>query len=180
MSELYHVRLCFCKYVLYNILGIRASCRILHCQARLLSTSKQVTGTSAVGTILVLIFIIVVILILRTTTTNRIQSRQALLLGGFLGRTGGSDSGLRSGTSIEGPGASVVIGDWLLGGGTCGWLVGFFLMIGEVRSDGGGNIPAGGCEVLGGLQQFPVSSPSGQNISGCFSHLHVPCCCLRR
>lgn len=159
MSNMLYVRFGLRKNVLDHVLGIGGVAgRILNSQAGLLAASKKVSRPLAfiqVVLLFVIVVIVVVVVVVMASTTDRAQRSQALLLGRLLGGgTGGWESGLGCGSTIESSWADVL---WLwdrlgrLGRGTsstCGRL----LIIGEVGSNGARQVPVAGFEVLSGLR----------------------------
>lgn len=156
MCDILYARLRLCKNVLDYVLRIGGVAGwILDSQAGLLAASKEVSRPPAIIQVVflfVIVIIVVVVVVVMASTTDRAQCSQALLLSRLLGGgTGGRESGLGGGSTVESSWARVL---WLwdsLGGrtsSTCGRL----LVIGEVGSNGARQVPVAGFEVLGGLR----------------------------
>lgn len=161
-----NVRLRLCENVLDDILGVcGVPTRVLNSKAGLLTTGKQISGSSAISQVVLLFVIVIIIVIVTTSTSKRAQGRQTLLLSGFLrGRTGGGKGGLRGGSAVESSGAAVC-GLWCGLRGTAGATSSLIFVVGEKGTNGSGNVPTAGLEILRGL--FVV----GWLVSMCFSSL---------
>lgn len=166
MKRCGNVRLRLCENVLDDVLGVcGVSARVLNSKTGLLTTSKQISGSSAISQVVLLFVIIVIIVIVTTSTSKGAQGRQTLLLSGFLrGRTGGGKGGLRGGSAVESSGTAVC-GLWCRLRGTAGATSRLILVVGEKGTNSSGNVPTAGLEILRGL--FAVR----ESVSLCFSSL---------
>lgn len=154
-----NVRLCLRENVLDDVLGVcGVSTRVLNSKAGLLTTSKQISRSSAISEVVLLFVIVVIIVVVTASTAQGAQGGQTLLLRGFLrGRTGGGEGGLGGGSAIESSWAAVC-GLWYRLRRTAGATSSLILVVSEEGTNSSGDVPTAGLEIFRGLleSQSPV------------------------